>query len=247
MPAGWGRFPLGVSFERAKETKTRLGRSPLRTSLGYEAGTASILWPALALVGSHRWPGKSMERISFSVRQCPCFQGLTPVCGVSAAGNQAPVSWKQRLTRVRPWQKKYQLPKEQAYSIECPCYLCDPARPRAETRRTQGLPVPRGGFHKAGEGPAFGDSFPDFSSGRNRAQRSVPGWGAGFHLRNRRRAKLFFLPLKKPGAYAPGLVLLIWMLPTLLTPPSTPAGPAPAPCWACPACPTPAGADKGCG
>ena len=34
--------------------------------------------------------------------------------------------------------------------------------------------VPRGGFHKAGEGPAFGDSFPDFSSGRNRAQRSVP-------------------------------------------------------------------------
>ena len=30
----WGRFPLGVSFERAKETKTRLGRSPLRTSLG---------------------------------------------------------------------------------------------------------------------------------------------------------------------------------------------------------------------
>ena len=35
-------------------------------------------------------------------------------------------------------------------------------------------PVPRGGFHKAGEGPAFGDSFPDFSSLRNRAQRSVP-------------------------------------------------------------------------
>ena len=156
MPAWWGRFPLGVSFERAKETKTRLGRSPLRTSLGYEAGTASILWPALALVGSHRWPGKSMERISFSVRRCPCFQGLTPVCGVSAAGNQAPVSWKQRLTRVRPWQKKYQLPKEQAYSIECPCYLCDPTRLWAETRRTQGHPVPRGGFHKAGEGPAFG-------------------------------------------------------------------------------------------
>ena len=38
----------------------------------------------------------------------------------------------------------------------------------------------RGGFHKAGEGPAFGDSFPDFSSLRNRAQRSAsPARGAG--------------------------------------------------------------------
>ena len=34
--------------------------------------------------------------------------------------------------------------------------------------------VPRGGFHKAGEGPAFGDSFPSFSSLRKGAQRSVP-------------------------------------------------------------------------
>ena len=43
-------------------------------------------------------------------------------------------------------------------------HLCDPTGPRAEKRKTQGHPVPRGGFHKAGEGPAFGDSFPDFSS-----------------------------------------------------------------------------------
>ena len=48
-------------------------------------------------------------------------------------------------------------------------------------------PVPRGGFHKAGEGPAFGDSFPSFSSLRKGAQRSVPGGGAGLRLRNRRR------------------------------------------------------------
>ena len=40
-------------------------------------------------------------------------------------------------------------------------------------------PYRRGGFHKAGEGPAFGDSFPDFSSLRNRAQRSVPLCQAG--------------------------------------------------------------------
>ena len=71
--------------------------------------------------------------------------------------------------------------EEQARFTECLRHLCDPIRPRAETRRTQAHPVPRGGFHKAGEGPAFGDSFPDFSSGRNRAQRSVPGWLAGLN------------------------------------------------------------------
>ena len=87
-------------------------------------------------------------------------------------------------------------------------YLCDLTGPRAEKSKTQVRPVPRGGFHKAGEGPAFGDSFPDFSSGRNRAQRSVPGGGAGFHLRNGRRAKPFFLPLTRPGAYAPGLAFI---------------------------------------
>ena len=78
LPAWWGRFPLGVPFERAKGTKTRLGRSPLRTSLGHEAGTASSLWSAQALVGSHGWPGKSMESAPFSVRWCLSFQGLTP-------------------------------------------------------------------------------------------------------------------------------------------------------------------------
>ena len=46
LPAWWGRSPLGVPFGRAKGTKTRLGRSPLRTSLGYEAGPASSLYSA---------------------------------------------------------------------------------------------------------------------------------------------------------------------------------------------------------
>ena len=64
-------------------------------------------------------------------------------------------------------------------------HLCDPTDPRAETRRMQGHPVPRGGFHKAGEGPAFGDSFPDFSSLRNRAQRSAPPLARGENLRLR--------------------------------------------------------------
>jgi len=46
LPAWWGRFPLGVPFARPKGTKTRLGRSPLRTSLGYEAVNMSSLCSA---------------------------------------------------------------------------------------------------------------------------------------------------------------------------------------------------------
>ena len=41
-----GDAGAGVTFVRAKVTKTRLGRSPLRTSLGYEAVHASRLWLA---------------------------------------------------------------------------------------------------------------------------------------------------------------------------------------------------------
>ena len=90
LPAWWGRFPLGVSFDRAKETKTRLGRSPLRTSPGYEAGPASVLRSALAPVGSHGWSGKSMDSAPFSVRRPLSFQGLTLVCGVPAAVRSPP-------------------------------------------------------------------------------------------------------------------------------------------------------------
>ena len=85
-------------------------------------------------------------------------------------------------------------------------HLCDPTRLRAETRRTQGLPVPRGGFHKAGEGPAFGDSFPHFSSGRNGAQRSVPG-GALVSAEEIGEATL--LPKKKEEAHSFLLLLFL--------------------------------------
>ena len=46
LPVLRGRSPLGVSFERAKETKTRLGRSPLSTPLRYQAVNASRLGSA---------------------------------------------------------------------------------------------------------------------------------------------------------------------------------------------------------
>ena len=67
LPAWWGRSPLGVSFVRAKETKTRLGRSPLSTPLGVRGckyvkcplGPSPLLWllslpPHQATLGN--WP-----------------------------------------------------------------------------------------------------------------------------------------------------------------------------------------------
>ena len=88
-------------------------------------------------------------------KKCGNFQGLF-VPSPQKLRCQVTDRWEQRLTRVRPWESKYHLTEEWAPPTECLRHLCDPTRTRAEKRTTQGHPVPRGGFHKAGEGPAFG-------------------------------------------------------------------------------------------
>ena len=180
LPAWRGRFPLGVPFERAKGTKTRLGRSPLSTPLGYKAGTASRLrsarYPCCGTLYCHhtRPPWAAGPMAGWIL-----YPGLPWRSGVPAAGSQAPGNWEQLHTRVRPWQQKDNHTEKQVRSVESPRHLCDPTGPRAEQRKTHIHPVPRGGFHKAGEGPAFGDSFVSFSSLRKRHQRSVPARLAG--------------------------------------------------------------------
>ena len=49
FPARWGRYPLGVSFERAKETKTRLGRSRRREPGYRQLGTVAHQGEALVV------------------------------------------------------------------------------------------------------------------------------------------------------------------------------------------------------
>ena len=58
--------------------------------------------------------------------------GLPWGSGVPAAGSLASDRWEQRLTRVRPWQSKYNFPKKLALPMGFPCRLCDPTGPRAE-------------------------------------------------------------------------------------------------------------------
>ena len=107
LPAWWGRCPLGVPFERAKGTKTRLGRSPLRTSPGVQGWNCVkvlvrpvclavflLVPPHQAILGS--WPygvavfpsGPTLEKRLFP-----------------AVGSQAPGS-RERLqhSKLRPWQ-----------------------------------------------------------------------------------------------------------------------------------------------
>ena len=163
-------------------------------------------------------------------------QGLTLVCRCS----QRPEAWLPAAgmphTRARPWKESHRLTERGALPIDLPGHPCDPTGPRAENRRTQGHLVPRGGFHKAGEGPAFGDSFPDFSSGRNRAQRSVPGGGAGF-CRGTWRSKFFFLR-KRDVSQNVSFVAHPFLLSTAKTNPVCGTSAA---FWACKSQPTPPG------
>ena len=146
-----------------KSPKNRLGRSPLGTPLWYQAGTASSLYfgpsPLLWLLPLP--PHQAPWAAGPMARWFPP-PGLLWKSGVPAAGGQAPDSWEQRLTRVRPWQSKRVLSEESTRTVEQQATYVTPPRTRAETRRTQVHPVPRGGFHKAGEGPAFGGSLVTF-------------------------------------------------------------------------------------
>ena len=148
--------------------------------MGYKAGRASRLWsarhpccsPCLCHHTRPPWAAGPMAG-RFS---CP---GLSWSSGVAAAGSQAIGSWEQLLYQGKALAVEGRTSRGVGGNSRTRGHLCDPTSPRAEKKRTQVHPVPRGGFHKAGEGPAFGDSFPDFSSLRNRAQRSVPTRLAG--------------------------------------------------------------------
>ena len=128
-------------------------------------------------------------------RQAVSTSGPTWASGVPAAGSLAAHRWEQRLTRVRSWQSKRVPSEKSMQTVERKAiYVTPPVQGPKRERRTL-HPVPRGGFHKAGEGPAFGGSLVTFCPPRKSPQRSVPGWGAGFCQGNW-RSRLFHLCVK---------------------------------------------------
>ena len=90
LPAWWGRSPLGVTFVRAKVTKTRPGRSPLGTPLGYWAETASGLGSARhPCCGSWHCYDTRLLWAAGPIAGCVPYPGLPWPSGVPAAGGFA--------------------------------------------------------------------------------------------------------------------------------------------------------------
>ena len=88
-------------------------------------------------------------------------------------------------------------------------HLCDPTRLRAETRRTQGHPVPRGGFHKAGEGPAFGGSLVTFCHSQKVTPAERPRLGRWFAPEKWSKSKAFLFTINKARSTCSGPCVLI--------------------------------------
>ena len=144
---------------------------------------------ALGLVGRIGWLGTSLDSVYSAGSLRSFLQGLRSGCSglrPAAVGRGAPQvgpKWGERRT---PQQR--QRKRESLFLLVWQI----PFGPVWEA--TPPLLGKRGRFHKEGEGPSFGDSFPDFSSLRNRAQRSVPTRLASLRLRYRRRTDLRFYP-----------------------------------------------------
>ena len=133
--------------------------------MGYGAGTASILWPALAPVGSHRWPGKSMESAPFSVRWCLSFQGLTPEKRRSRRREPGPRQLGTVACQGKALTIEAQTSTEVVFSVEVPCHPCDPTSLRAE-KRTAHTPSSTAGWIPQGGGrPRLWRFFPRFLIG----------------------------------------------------------------------------------
>ena len=139
-PAPFQGRSAGAHFDWPKWAKSHLGRSPLRTPLGYEAVPASSPSSALVPVGSHGWPLPGpYPSVRRSRRRKPGHQPLGTVAHQGKAlGEEGCTS---RGVGGNPRTESHP---------------CDHTSPRAEKRRTQGLPVPQGGFHKEGKDPSFG-------------------------------------------------------------------------------------------
>ena len=156
LPAWWGRYPLGVSFERAKETKTRLGRSPLSTPLGYEATPAVVLRP-----GRKPVPYQEGKKLCFSLlllEKCAFLQ----VSALSGPPGPRRPGIGRTPPNLRPWQEKRNLPAEQAYPREVIRHLCDPSGLRADYGPTAQNKIKSLGFQR-GRAPfvAFRSFWPD--------------------------------------------------------------------------------------
>ena len=187
----WGRS-AGPHFSPMRNGgKNRLGRSPLSTPLGVPGwACVKLVFGPFPLLWSLFVPPHQATMAAGPIAGWFSPPGLPWRSGVPAAGSQASGNWEQLHTWVRPWYEKHSVSKKQALSVEFSRHLCDPTGPRAEIGGRIRLSVPRGGFHKAGEGPAFGGSLVTFCPFRKSPQRSASPLARGTKLRLRNRRSI---------------------------------------------------------
>ena len=129
---------------------------------------------ALGLVGLVGWPDASLGNFYSAGSSRSFHQGLRS----GGSGLARPPSAGVRHREGR--KQENGAPPQQRPRRGEPLSLlvwCSPFGPVWEA--TPDSPEQRGGFHKEGEGPSFGDSFVSFSSLRKRPQRSaspLPDW-----------------------------------------------------------------------
>ena len=152
LPAWRGRCPLGVPFERAKGTKTRLGRSPLRTPPGVRDwecvkamfGPLPLLW--LLFLPLHQATMAAGPMAGWFSRP-----GLSWRSGVAAAGSQAIGSWEQLLCQGKALEAEECTSRGVGANHRRASHLCDSTSPRAEQRRTH-TPTSTAGWIPQGGG-----------------------------------------------------------------------------------------------
>ena len=155
-PAPFQGRSAGAHFDWPKWAKSHLGRSPLSTPLGVRGcpcvkpivgpGPGGVTWMAWQVYG-----------------KCPLLCETVPLL-------PGPYPSVRRSRRRKPGHQPLGTVAHQGKALgEEGCisrgvggnprtesHPCDHTSPRAEKRRTQGLPVPQGGFHKEGKDPSFG-------------------------------------------------------------------------------------------
>ena len=183
----WGDFLGG---QKVTKDPPKAGPSPAlwNPPCGTEC-TCVLLVSALGLEGSHRWHRDTIDSTYFSAGWCfyspgpypgkplfPAIGGMAPSGGNAACpgrpggGNRLAIGPVARIAWCGGSNRGHGVTG------------------RPENHRRGSL-VPQG---RSLGGNALSDSFPHFSSGRNGAQRSVPGWGAVLLRRYRRRTGPLF-------------------------------------------------------
>ena len=181
--------------EKSGKESPKAGPSPALWNPPRGTGCPCVLLvSALGLVGSHGWRGNSTESTYFSGRQCFYSQGLTLVSRCSQRPEARLPAAGTPLLQDRPGCGNHQAVGPAARLAWC-------AGSGRSHSKSDGPTIDLTQFQPRTPGRFLGGNalsgFSSILATQNGPQRSVPGWGAGLLLRNRRSTS-FFTKRRRP-------------------------------------------------